>query len=109
MNKLALSAMCLVLAVSTGPAVAQNAPAPAAPPQQRQGPPPTPALGDGPWDVQTADAKLHVEVVAKGLDHPWALAFLPNGDMLVTERPGRLRIIRGGVLDPKPIEGLPTK
>lgn len=92
---------------------AQNTPAappaaPATPPQQRQGPPPTPPLGEGPWDVQTADAKLHVEVFAKGLDHPWAMAFLPDGSMLVTERPGRLRVIRNGVLDPRPIEGLPT-
>jgi glucose/arabinose dehydrogenase len=36
------------------------------------------------------------------------MAFLPNGDMLVTERPGRLRVIRQGVLDPEPIAGLPT-
>ena len=41
------------------------------------------------------------------LDHPWGLAFLPNGDMLVTERSGQLRIVRDGVLDPKPIEGVP--
>lgn len=90
---------------------AQNAPAPAAPaaaPTQRQGPPPTAALGAGPWDVQSSDARLHVEVVARGLDHPWGMAFLPDGGVLVTERPGRLRVIRGGVLDPKPIEGLPA-
>src|SRR5688572_22911259 len=90
---------------------AQDAPAPAttaAAPAPRQGPPPTPPLGEGPWDIQTADAKLHVEVFTEGLDHPWALAFLPDGGMLVTERPGRLRVVRGGVLDPRPIEGLPT-
>jgi glucose/arabinose dehydrogenase len=88
---------------------AQSSPSaqPAAPPP-RQGPSATPPLGDGPWDVQTADAKLRVEVFTKGLDHPWAMAFLPDGAMLVTERPGRLRIIRKGVLDPKPIDGLPT-
>ena len=44
--------------------------------------------------------------VAEGLEHPWGLAFLPNGDMLVTERPGRLRIIRDGKLDPEPLSGL---
>jgi glucose/arabinose dehydrogenase len=43
----------------------------------------------------------------KGLSHPWSLAFLPDGDMLVTERPGRLRIVRKGALDPKPISGVP--
>lgn len=42
-----------------------------------------------------------------GLSHPWALAFLPHGDILVTEFGGRLRIIRDGVLDPQPIAGVP--
>jgi glucose/arabinose dehydrogenase len=46
-------------------------------------------------------------VVADGLDHPWGMAFLPDGDMLVTERPGRLRVIRDGVLDPMPVGPLP--
>lgn len=45
--------------------------------------------------------------VASGLERPWGLAFLTNGDMLVTERVGQLRIIRQGVLDPQPISGLP--
>ena len=47
-----------------------------------------------------------VKLVA-GLDHPWGLAFLPDGAMLVTERPGRLRVVRGGRLEAKAIEGLP--
>ncbi|MDQ8163572.1 MAG: PQQ-dependent sugar dehydrogenase [Gemmatimonadota bacterium] len=45
--------------------------------------------------------------VAEGLVQPWAMAFLPGGDMLVTERPGRLRIIRGGKLLPTPVSGVP--
>ncbi|HEY6815518.1 MAG TPA: PQQ-dependent sugar dehydrogenase [Croceibacterium sp.] len=88
---------------------AQNTPAPApaaAPAPRPAGFPQPQPLGDGPWDVQTWGAKLHVEVVTKGLDHPWGMAFLPDGSILVTERPGRLRVIRDGVLDPKPIEGL---
>jgi len=48
-----------------------------------------------------------IEIVAEGLQFPWSLAFLPNGDMLITERPGRLRIVRNGVLDPAPIPGVP--
>src|SRR5438093_6475748 len=46
-------------------------------------------------------------VPMKGLTQPYALAFLPDGDMLITERPGRLRIVRKGVLDPQPIAGIP--
>jgi glucose/arabinose dehydrogenase len=45
--------------------------------------------------------------VAAGLDHPWSMAFLPDGAILVTERAGRLRVIRNGKLEPKPIEGVP--
>lgn len=45
--------------------------------------------------------------VAKGLQHPWGIAFLPNGDLLVTERPGRLRVVRRGVLEGAPLEGIP--
>ena len=47
------------------------------------------------------------EVVSRGLSHPWSIAWLPDGSALVTERPGRLRLIREGVLDPRPIPGLP--
>ncbi len=52
--------------------------------------------------------KFRLVTIARGLTHPWSLAFLPNGDMLVTERPGRLRIIRDGKLDPTPVPGVPT-
>jgi glucose/arabinose dehydrogenase len=46
--------------------------------------------------------------VADGLANPWAIAWLPNGDMLVTERAGRLRIVRGGRLLPDPVPGVPA-
>lgn len=46
---------------------------------------------------------LEVEVVASGLEVPWALAFLPDGAMLFTERPGRVRLLRDGVLVPEPV------
>ena len=51
--------------------------------------------------------EFHLATIARGLSHPWSLAFLPNGDMLVTERIGRLRIVRNGELDPTPISGVP--
>ena len=46
--------------------------------------------------------------MVRGLANPWSLVWLPDGSMLVTERPGRLRVIRKGVLDPTPVEGLPA-
>jgi aldose sugar dehydrogenase len=77
----------------------------------RQGPDiglPVPPLGVGPFEFDTAEKqKIRVSVVTKGLSHPWSLVFLPDGSMLVTERPGRLRVIRNGVLDPTPISGVP--
>ncbi len=51
--------------------------------------------------------RFRVTTITRGLEHPWGLAFLPDGAMLVTERPGRLRLIREGVLDPVPIAGVP--
>lgn len=55
----------------------------------------------------SSDHKFQLETVADGLEHPWALAFLPDGDQLVTERAGRLRIIRKGELVDKPVTGVP--
>jgi len=68
---------------------------------------PVDTLGAGPWDLGTGRGRFHVSVLTKGVDTPWGIAFLPDGDMLVTERPGRLRVIRKGVLDPTPIGPLP--
>src|SRR5882672_8713615 len=58
--------------------------------------------------IETAQERIRVSVVVSGLANPWGLVFLPNGDMLVTERAGRLRIIRNGILDPQPITGVPA-
>jgi len=66
-------------------------------------------LADGPFVFDTAEQhRIRVIVVAKGLIKPWSLAFLPDGSMLVTElQKGQLRIIRNGVLDPRPVPGVP--
>lgn len=51
---------------------------------------------------------LEVETVVEGLVHPWGMAFLPDGAMLVTERPGRLRLVVDGKLVRQPVAGVPT-
>lgn len=80
-----------------------------------------PPLPDGPILVQSAvpeHRNLRVVVMTKALSHPWGLAFLPDGSILITEREGRLRIFRPApaqpgqqpdraALDPTPVAGLP--
>jgi aldose sugar dehydrogenase len=58
--------------------------------------------------MRSALHDVRVVPVAQGLVQPWSMAWLPNGDMLVTERPGRLRIVRDGKLLPGAVEGLPA-
>jgi len=68
------------------------------------------AAWHGPAAAQVYQSEQHdyrVVTVASGLAHPWGLAFLPGGEMLVTERDGRLRVVRDGELLPEPISGLP--
>jgi glucose/arabinose dehydrogenase len=101
--------------LASGMPGAQQAPAGAAQPAQGargggRGAPPAPVntLGAGPWDLGAGRGRVHVTLYAKDLDHPWGIAFLPDTGMLVTERPGRLRVIRNGVLNPTPIGPLPA-
>ncbi len=68
-----------------------------------------PPLPDQPVVYHTAEGQdIRVSIYVRGLKHPWSLAFLPGGEMLVTERGGQLRIVRGGKLDPQPIAGVPA-
>jgi len=68
------------------------------------GAPPAASEGDV---VSSIHHDFRVVTVADGLEHPWAMAFLPGGDILVTERPARVRIIRNGELLDDPVPGLP--
>ena len=68
------------------------------------------AIAIGMAEERVIDAKtsqIKVETVAAGLDHPWGLAFLPDGRMLVTERVGRLRIVTKDGQISEPIKGVP--
>jgi glucose/arabinose dehydrogenase len=85
--------LLLLLAVETGA-------------QQGAAPNPVNRLPDAPQLVTSTAHSFRV-VPIKGLNRPFAMAFLPDGTMLITERAGRLRIVRGGVVDPQPIAGMP--
>ena len=76
---------------------------------QQEPPPGLPAIAlpESPLLFDTAEAQFRLVVVTRGLSHPWGLAFLPDGRMLVTERGGRLRVIRDGVLDRQAVSGVP--
>ena len=70
---------------------------------------PNPPLPDGPIMIQSAlnqHRDLRVSLL-KGLNQPWSMAWLPDGTMLVTERGGRLRVVRNWVLNPTPVAGVP--
>jgi glucose/arabinose dehydrogenase len=67
----------------------------------------SPSLGPLPQILFSADYQIRVEALATGLQNPWSLAFLPDGGILITERPGRLRLFRDGALAPDPIAGVP--
>ena len=66
-----------------------------------------PVLGQAPV-LRSAHHDFRVVMVADGLIGPWSIAFLPGGDILITEKSGRLRLVRNGVLRMEPIEGVPA-
>ena len=62
-----------------------------------------------PMEFDTGEGqRIRVTAFVTGLENPWTVAWLPDGAMLVTERPGRLRIVRNGKLDPAPVAGAPA-
>ncbi len=70
-----------------------------------QAPPPATPIETG--TQRSALHNFRAVVVADGLENPWSVAFIPGGDILITERAGRLRVVRNGALLPAPVEGLP--
>jgi glucose/arabinose dehydrogenase len=67
-----------------------------------------PMAGQSPVFESMGGPAYKVVTVVDGLQDPWSIAFLPGGDMLVTEKPGRLRIVRRGTLQPDPVAGVPA-
>ena len=72
------------------------------------GPAPAEAQSGLPLVRGSEEHRYRVVRVVEEVMNPWSMEFLPDGDMLVTERSGRLRIVRGGALDPDPVEGVPA-
>jgi aldose sugar dehydrogenase len=92
-RRLAAATICAaVLAAATGAA-------------QSRASPPLPPL---PTTLVSSEYRIRVVPIATDLANPWSVAFLPDGSLLLTERPGRLRLVRDGVLDPTPVAGVPA-
>lgn len=101
-----IAVLALVLTHAGVPTDAQVAAPPQQPAQANAGRGSRP-LPDGPFEFDTSEqGKIRTVVVTRGLVQPWALAFLPDGGMLVTERGGTVRLVRQGKLDPKPVATL---
>jgi len=107
----ALAAGAAIGLVACGPGAAQQPPAGAGQSLETRAAnsPYRPAFpGQTRAPAAPSNVAYDVQVVAKGLDHPWSLAFLPDGRMLVTEKPGRLRVVgKDGTLS-APVTGLPA-
>lgn len=69
---------------------------------------PVAGADDGPRIVATQKAKVQLAVVTRGLEHPWGIAFLPDGRALVTEQPGRLRVLDRNGKAGEPLSGVPA-
>ena len=69
--------------------------------------PSSPSLSAQRLEPETGKFTGRVVTLSEGLEHPWGMAFLPNGSIVITEREGRLRLFRNGTLHPQPISGLP--
>jgi glucose/arabinose dehydrogenase len=67
----------------------------------------TPVFGQAPV-LRSQNHDYRVVTVAEGLMNPWSVAFLPEGDILITEKSGTLRLVRNGILRMAPIEGVPA-
>ena len=105
---LALSLALVACSSGEAPAPAGDAAAPATPAAASSAAAAPAAPAEAPRSSPSQLGELRVQTVASGIEHPWALAFLPDGRMLVTERPGRLRIIGSDGALSAPLAGVPA-
>jgi len=105
MKRSCTAVVALILALAASPGRGQQTSAPIVD-TLPDGPQVFDGSSRGPGGSAIPGPKFRV-VPLKGLSHPYGLVFLPDGSMLITERAGRLRIVRNGVLDPEPIAGIP--
>ena len=120
MRKVAALALCTIVAGGLLLAQQKTYPYPpvrdqrgAVPAGPRVGPWNSPPLGDAPFLFDSYEQRgLRASVVTKGLSHPWSIAFLPDGvgsfTILITERQGRLRVVRNGKLEANAVAGIPA-
>lgn len=105
---LALSLALVACSSAEAPAPAGDAAAPVTPAAASSAAAAPAAPAEAPRSSPSQFGELRVQTVASGIEHPWALAFLPDGRMLVTERPGRLRIIGSDGALSAPLAGVPA-
>lgn len=105
---LALSLALVACSSAEAPAPAGDAAAPVTPAAASSAAAAPAAPAEAPRSSPSQLGELRVQTVASGIEHPWALAFLPDGRMLVTERPGRLRIIGSDGALSAPLAGVPA-
>ena len=96
MHRLRIVASCIAMSLALNACAQSSAPAQPV------------ASADPARTLPSQAGALQVRPIASGLDHPWAVAVLPGGDFLVTERPGRLRRIAADGTVSAPIAGVPT-
>src|SRR6266545_3226199 len=119
----AILGVCLLMLTAAVMSAQQATPPAAGGRGQATSPPPinwpSPSLPDGPLSIDTGLVRPIKITILKGLTQPWSMAFVPEnttsrgpaGDtftLLITERGGKLRMVRIGVLDPNPVAGLPA-
>jgi aldose sugar dehydrogenase len=108
MKKLGSAVLGLAIAACTQPPASTVSPTPGNSPIANS-PTPTTTAATVPTEVTPTKTTLKFQqtTLVEGLERPWSMAWLPDGGLLITEKPGRLRLYQNGKLEPTPIAGVP--